>query len=65
MATMETTMIIDWFTWTCPRCSKQNRDDIDSELGPFFTAVCDDCGFTSDQQTVGAVYDSDAKEQRQ
>lgn len=29
--------------WVCSKCNCQNYDDIDKELGPFYSLICNDC----------------------
>ena len=45
-------MTIAYILWVCPSCHTAMHDDIDDELGPFITCVCDKCGKAFEQADV-------------
>ena len=45
-------MVIAYILWVCPLCGMAMHDDIDDELGPFLTCVCDKCGNAFEQDKV-------------
>jgi hypothetical protein len=47
-------MINHYVKWVCPEksCQFENNDDIDDELGPFWTLICSACGQTYDMADI-------------
>ena len=37
------------FVWRCDHCGYENRDEITTEFGPFFTMTCSGCGHAFDR----------------
>ena len=43
---------IAYILWVCPNCKTAMHDDIDDELGPFLSCICDKCGKSFSQSDV-------------
>jgi hypothetical protein len=35
--------ITTYFGWTCPACGLSQIEEVDAELGPFCTVICESC----------------------
>jgi hypothetical protein len=47
------------FKWICPNDGARNDDEIDDELGPFFTCTCSACGKAFDQASVEKIAEAE------
>jgi transcription elongation factor Elf1 len=42
--------MISYFKWTCPDCNHiHEAEEVNAELGPFLSVVCDECGATIEE----------------
>ncbi len=46
---------LGYIDWVCPKCAAVMHDDIDEELGPFWSCVCDKCAACYDQDNVDGL----------